>query len=261
MEDGVYVSLTEDVLNPTRIIDMVRSPSVGAIVLFAGTTRDNFAGKQVIHLDYEAFPALAIPSLRNISTTAKSKWSLHAVAVVHRLGRVPIGEESILIAVSSAHRKEAWEAGEWILEEVKRKTEIWKRESYAEPGEEPEWKENFPKKIKEERSKRMRPIVISGPSGCGKSTLLKRLFERHPGKFGFSVSRMRLGGNLLMVDTSRAPRNGEENGREYHFVSREEFEKLVREGKFIEYTQCMSLYLGLSNSSFIKLLWNDNCSG
>jgi len=242
MEDGVYVSLTNGPLNPSHIIDMVRSPSAGAIVLFAGTTRDNFAGKTVIHLDYEAFPALAIPSLRTISTTAKSRWSLHAVAVVHRLGRVPIGEESILIAVSSAHRKEAWEAGEWILEEVKRKTEIWKRESYAEPGEEPQWKENFPKKIREQNEGRMRPIVISGPSGCGKSTLLKRLFERHPGKFGFSVSRKILEGNVLMVDTSRAPRQGEENGREYHFVSREEFEKLVKDGKFIEYTQCISVY-------------------
>src|SRR5579859_4379055 len=183
MEDGVYVSLTNGPLNPSHIIDMVRSPSAGAIVLFAGTTRDNFAGKTVIHLDYEAFPALAIPSLRTISTTAKSRWSLHAVAVVHRLGRVPIGEESILIAVSCAHRKEAWMAGEWILEEVKRKTEIWKRESYADPGEEPEWKQNFPPTTKmkmerggaQEKEERVRPIVVSGPSGCGKSTLLKRL--------------------------------------------------------------------------------------
>jgi molybdopterin synthase catalytic subunit len=85
---------------------------------------------------------MAIPSLSTISAEAKTKWSLFGVAVTHRLGRVPIGEESILIAVSSAHRREAWEAAEWILEEVKRKTEIWKRESYDDARQEPEWKEN-----------------------------------------------------------------------------------------------------------------------
>ena len=88
---------------------------------------------------------MALPSLRSISSAAKQKWSLFGVAVTHRLGRVPIGEESILIAVSAAHRKEAWEAAEWILEEVKRKTEIWKKEVYENPDDEPQWKENFPK--------------------------------------------------------------------------------------------------------------------
>jgi molybdopterin synthase catalytic subunit len=83
---------------------------------------------------------MAIPSLSKISSQAKEKWSLFGVAVTHRLGRVPIGEESILIAVSAGHRREAWDAAEWILEEVKQKAEIWKRESYGDPKEEPEWK-------------------------------------------------------------------------------------------------------------------------
>jgi len=78
-----------------------------------------------------------------------------------------------------------------------------------------------------------RPIVISGPSGSGKSTLLKRLFEKHPNTFGFSVSH-----------TSRLPRAGETNGKEYHFVSRADFEKLVSERKFIEYTQFSHNYYG-----------------
>jgi molybdopterin synthase catalytic subunit len=85
---------------------------------------------------------MALPSLSNIASHAKKEWSLFGVAVTHRLGRVPIGEESILIAVSAAHRQEAWDAAEWILEEVKRKTEIWKRESYYDQGQEPEWKAN-----------------------------------------------------------------------------------------------------------------------
>lgn len=85
---------------------------------------------------------MAIPSLSSISSEAKKKWSLFGVAVTHRLGRVPIGEESVLIAVSAGHRREAWDAAEWILEELKRKTEIWKRESYADPSQEPIWKAN-----------------------------------------------------------------------------------------------------------------------
>ena len=101
-------------------------------------------GKKVAHLDYEAFPEMALPSLKKISIEAKEKWGLFGVAVTHRLGRVPLGEESVVIAVSAAHRREAWEAGEYILEELKRKTEIWKRESYENPEEKPEWKANFP---------------------------------------------------------------------------------------------------------------------
>jgi hypothetical protein len=85
---------------------------------------------------------MALPSLSRISCEAKKRWSLFGVAVTHRLGRVPIGEESVLIAVSAGHRREAWDAAEWILEELKRKTEIWKRESYEDPLQKPEWKAN-----------------------------------------------------------------------------------------------------------------------
>ena len=86
--------------------------------------------------------------------------------------------------------------------------------------------------------------MLSGPSGAGKSTLLKRLFVRHPNTFGFSVSRMKKLQvfRRLTEDTSRSPRAGETDGKEYHFVSRNEFEKLVAEGKFIEYTQCNCVF-------------------
>ncbi|KAI9801380.1 MAG: guanylate kinase [Sarcosagium campestre] len=80
-----------------------------------------------------------------------------------------------------------------------------------------------------------RPFVISGPSGTGKSTILKKLFAAYPGKFGFSVSH-----------TTRAPRPGEANGREYNFVSREEFETLIETGAFIEHAQFSGNYYGTS---------------
>src|SRR5579871_2647572 len=110
---------------------------------------------------------MALPSLKSISIAAKERWGLFGVAVTHRLGRVPIGEESILIAVSAGHRREAWDAAEWILEEVKRKTEIWKREGYEDVDMEPQWKANNPGISLREVADRvlLRPIVVSGPSG------------------------------------------------------------------------------------------------
>lgn len=96
-----------------------------------GTTRDSFADKPVVHLAYQSYPPLAIRTMTSIATSLRQKHSLNAIAMVHRLGVVPIGEESILIAVSSAHRKAAWSAGEEALEECKDKVEIWKLEEFG----------------------------------------------------------------------------------------------------------------------------------
>lgn len=80
-----------------------------------------------------------------------------------------------------------------------------------------------------------RPVVVSGPSGAGKSTLLKKLFAAHPGRFGFSVSH-----------TTRNPRAGEENGREYHFVTRDDFKSLVADNGFIEHAEFGGNFYGTS---------------
>ncbi|KAL2105748.1 hypothetical protein VUR80DRAFT_7802 [Thermomyces stellatus] len=139
-EDGCYVGLTERSLDATSIMDKVRSPAAGAIVLFAGTTRDNFAGKPVRHLKYTAYQKLALKSMMGIAKSVLDKHSLKGIAMIHRLGTVPIGEESILIAVSSPHRQAAWRAGEEALEECKSRVEIWKLEEFE--GEEGVWRAN-----------------------------------------------------------------------------------------------------------------------
>ena len=128
----IHVNLQHSKLDTSELIDLVRSPKAGAIVTFTGSTRDSFNGNEVLYLDYEAHVPLATKSLHSICTEAKARWSLLGAACYHRLGRVPISEDSIVIAVSSAHRKEAWQAGEWILEEAKRKTEVWKKETFKE---------------------------------------------------------------------------------------------------------------------------------
>lgn len=127
---GIYVALTHDALDAKPIMDRVRSPQAGATVLFAGTTRDSFGGRAVLNLSYEAYAPLALRTMRGIAEAAMGKHSLKGVAIVHRLGVVPVGEESILIAVSSPHRAAAWRAGEECLEEVKARAEIWKLETF-----------------------------------------------------------------------------------------------------------------------------------
>ncbi|KAK7750042.1 hypothetical protein SLS62_008035 [Diatrype stigma] len=139
-EDGTYVALTHDHLNAQSIMDRVRSPQAGAIVLFAGTTRDNFAGKPVKELQYSAYAQLALRTMQSICKAIRQKHTLQSIAMVHRLGIVPIGEESILIAVSSPHRQAAWRAGEEALEECKARVEVWKKEEFE--GEDGIWRAN-----------------------------------------------------------------------------------------------------------------------
>ncbi|KAH7362247.1 MoaE protein-domain-containing protein [Plectosphaerella cucumerina] len=163
---GCHVSLTYDTLSPSAALDLVRSPRAGALVLFAGTTRDNFDGRAVKELQYSAYVPRALRTMLSVAEgvmarhngkghdeekdTTRAKCCAPAkagtnpgvvgVAIIHRLGVVPVGEESILIAVASAHRAEGWRAGEEALEEVKDKVEVWKLEEFH--GGEGVWRAN-----------------------------------------------------------------------------------------------------------------------
>lgn len=144
-EPNIYTSLTYHPLSPTTHLAHVRTSEAGALVLFAGTTRDTFDNRPVANLTYQAYVPLALNTLTSIAREILSQEfgggdknggkKIKAIAISHRLGVVPIGEESILIAVSAAHRTEAWRAGEQCLEEVKKRTEIWKLETFADGGE------------------------------------------------------------------------------------------------------------------------------
>ncbi|KAM4065317.1 moaE protein [Hirsutella rhossiliensis] len=138
--DGCHVALVTEPLNIQETMNKVRSPEAGAIVLFAGTTRDNFAGKPVKELTYTAYAQLALRSMLSIGSDVRSRHGLKGIAMAHRLGTVPIGEESILIAVSAPHRQAAWRAGEEALEECKARVEVWKREEFH--GEQGVWRAN-----------------------------------------------------------------------------------------------------------------------
>ncbi|TLD22441.1 hypothetical protein PspLS_08144 [Pyricularia sp. CBS 133598] len=139
-EDGCYVGLTHDKLDVQRTMDRVRSPEAGAIVVFVGTTRNSFDGKPVKELNYTAYNPMALRTMISICKAMKTKHGLKGIAMVHRLGVVPISEDSIVIAVSSPHRQAAWRAGEEALEECKAKVEVWKREEFE--GGEGVWRAN-----------------------------------------------------------------------------------------------------------------------
>jgi len=128
------ISLVEGEIRPSEIVEKVRDPSSGALVLFLGTVRSPSNGREVTHLEYEAYDEMALEKLKQIVDEAKSRWDPGDIAVVHRLGKVAVGEISLLIAVSSAHRATAFEISRFIIEEIKREVPIWKKE-YGTEGE------------------------------------------------------------------------------------------------------------------------------
>jgi molybdopterin synthase catalytic subunit len=113
-----------------RLIQAVRDPAAGAIVTFIGTTRNRNAGRQVVRLEYEAYTRMAVREMRALGAEAVRRWPLGKVAMVHRIGLVPVGAASVAIAVSAAHRAEAFAACHWLIDRLKEIVPIWKREHF-----------------------------------------------------------------------------------------------------------------------------------
>ena len=125
------ISLTHSPLDPVAILAQVASNDAGAVVLFLGTTREFTKGRQTASLDYECYPQMAEAKLAELEAQAREKWPLVHVAIVHRLGRLGLGEASIAIAVSSPHRQAAFEAGKWLIDSIKEDVPIWKQENWS----------------------------------------------------------------------------------------------------------------------------------
>jgi molybdopterin synthase catalytic subunit len=114
-----------------RLLRTVRDPRAGAVVTFLGTTRNTNAGRKVVRLEYEAFASMAENEMRLLAVEAASRWPLCKTAMVHRTGRVPVGQASVAIAVSAGHRREAFAACHWLIDRLKEIVPIWKREHFA----------------------------------------------------------------------------------------------------------------------------------
>ena len=122
--------VTDNVLDPRQVENMVIDDASGALVTFAGTVRDNARGKSVSALEYEAYPPAAEKMLEQIGDEILERWGISTVAIVHRFGLLQVGETSVVIAVSSAHRDAAFEACRYAIERIKVLVPIWKREIY-----------------------------------------------------------------------------------------------------------------------------------
>jgi MoaE-MoaD fusion protein len=127
--------LSDEPLSLDRAVDEVRSDAAGAIATFTGTTRIQSRGRTVTHLDYEAYEGMAEKVMEEIADALRARYGLTAIAIHHRIGRVTIGETSVVIAVSAPHRQDALAACKDAIDELKERVPLWKKEVY-EGGEE-----------------------------------------------------------------------------------------------------------------------------
>ena len=126
----MIVELTSDPIDVPRLIAHVNQPSNGGICTFLGVVRDNAEGRPVVKLGYEAYESMAVAQMRVIVEEAMERWDLDAVALSHRTGELQIGEASVAIAVGAPHRAEAFEACRYIIDTLKTRVPIWKKEFF-----------------------------------------------------------------------------------------------------------------------------------
>lgn len=125
------VELTYNEIDYTALTESVRSPQAGAVVLFLGTVREMTGGRKTVALDYEAYGPMAEAKLKELEAEARDKWPVEEVSLVHRLGHLELGEVSVAVAVSCPHRQDAFEAGKWLIDTLKVRVPIWKKENWS----------------------------------------------------------------------------------------------------------------------------------
>jgi molybdopterin synthase catalytic subunit len=125
------VEIIEASIDADAIVSSMKEGSDGAVCVFDGIVRDNTRGRPTLYLDYEAYSEMALEQMRRLATEAVENFGVRDVAVVHRLGRLAVGETSVLIVVASAHRAAAFDACRWLIDTLKKTVPIWKRETFA----------------------------------------------------------------------------------------------------------------------------------
>ena len=125
------IQITSETIDSESVIAAVSDPNAGAILLFLGTTREFTGDKQTTLLEYECYEAMALAKLNELRDEAMKRWPLAGCAIVHRIGNVAIGETSVAIAVSSPHRIDGFQAGQWLIDTLKQVVPIWKKELWS----------------------------------------------------------------------------------------------------------------------------------
>jgi molybdopterin synthase catalytic subunit len=133
------IDITDKAIDLEEVRRSVSAPQYGAILLFVGITRNNFEGRDVLHLEYEAYRDLAISVMEEIARDAVQKWPGCRTSLVHRTGVVPLEEASVVLASAAAHRDECYQINRFLIEALKARVPVWKKEVYADGT---AWKEN-----------------------------------------------------------------------------------------------------------------------
>ena len=127
----VVTALTRQPIQADPLIAAAKQGEDGAVVVFDGIVRNNTRGRQTLYLDYEAYEEMAEKQMRQLAIEARTRFRVRQVTMIHRLGRLMVGETSVLIVVASAHRAQAFDACRWLIDTLKKTVPIWKKETFA----------------------------------------------------------------------------------------------------------------------------------
>jgi molybdopterin synthase catalytic subunit len=144
MDVSDWIQLHEEPIDVGPVVEFVSAPAAGGIDVFLGCTRAETSadGRRLVALDYEAYAAMALNEMRALAAQAREQWSVVRLAILHRTGRVELGKASVIIAVATPHRADAFAACRWVIDALKERVPIWKREvwddgtgTWVHPGE------------------------------------------------------------------------------------------------------------------------------
>jgi molybdopterin converting factor subunit 1 len=131
--DDVY-QITRKRIQTTELAELLKGAADGAVVIFEGIVREQSDGRKTLYLEYEAYDAMAVRKMEEIGTEAKTKFEIRSVGIIHRVGRLEIGETSVAIVVTAAHRRPAFEACHYAIDRLKQTVPIWKKEYFEDGG-------------------------------------------------------------------------------------------------------------------------------
>lgn len=150
-----HIRIVREPISTQAVLEHLKQPEDGAAVVFEGVVRNQTRGRRTLYLDYEAYEPMAFKQMQSLAADARARFTIRGVAIEHRLGRLEIGETSVLIIVVSAHRGPAFEACRWIIDTLKKTVPIWKKEYFEDGG---VWADGEPF-----------PEEIRGPAGTART--------------------------------------------------------------------------------------------
>jgi molybdopterin synthase catalytic subunit/molybdopterin converting factor small subunit len=130
-DNTLVIALTRELIEADKLVASAKEGVDGAVVVFDGIVRNNSRGRQTLHLDYEAYEEMALRQMSELATQAVQRFGVRHITIIHRLGRLIVGETSVLIVVASAHRSQAYEASRFLIDTLKKTVPIWKKETFV----------------------------------------------------------------------------------------------------------------------------------